>query len=200
MSKCTEELFLSDVENHVMTIIRDDGVNRHVRFGRPDTTDMRFDLITWPGYLCYCGDMGTFVFHRLEDMFTFFRKPKLVATERLYINTGYWGEKCEAVDSVDGIRKYCADSFSEVVNDILDRDEDMTDELRQAVEDEVLSYADDGECAARDAAESFEFNGESYFRDFWETTLTVKSYRFVWCCYALAWSVAKYDSEKLTAV
>lgn len=33
---CTEQSFLKDVANHQMTVIRDDGVNRHTRFKRPD--------------------------------------------------------------------------------------------------------------------------------------------------------------------
>ena len=31
--------------------------------------DGTFDIVTWPGYLCYSGDMGCFVFTRLPDMF-----------------------------------------------------------------------------------------------------------------------------------
>ena len=33
--QCTEERFLRDVANHEMTIIRDEGVNRHIRFKNP---------------------------------------------------------------------------------------------------------------------------------------------------------------------
>ena len=88
----SQEEFQKDVSQHGVTIIRDDGVNRHIRFKRPGTMCMHFDLITWPGYLCYCGDMGTYVFSRLEDMFEFFR------TDR-DINPGYWAEKLQAVDN-----------------------------------------------------------------------------------------------------
>lgn len=71
-----EQRFLNDVANHEMIIIRDDGVNRHVRFKRPNSSCMYFDLITWPGHLCYTGDMGSYVFRRLEDMFEFFRTDR----------------------------------------------------------------------------------------------------------------------------
>jgi len=43
----TEANFFKDVDRHVIEIIRDDGVNRHVRFRRPGTMCMHFDLITW---------------------------------------------------------------------------------------------------------------------------------------------------------
>lgn len=60
----TESTFLREVSQHSMTVIRDDGVNRHLRFRRPETNCMGFDLITWAGHLCYTGDMGTYVFSR----------------------------------------------------------------------------------------------------------------------------------------
>jgi len=72
----SEESFLRDVAEHAMLLIRDDGVSRHVRFAQPGTGCMHFDLITWPGYLCYTGDMGTYVFQRLTDMFEFFRTDR----------------------------------------------------------------------------------------------------------------------------
>ena len=70
---CTEARFLGDVDWHVMTVLRDDGVHRHIRLKRPDSGSYWFDLITWPGTLCIDGDCGTYVFRRLEDMFQFFR-------------------------------------------------------------------------------------------------------------------------------
>lgn len=52
MSDLTAHQFLHDVRNHQMTILRDEGVNRHIRFMKPGSSDMQFDLITWSGYLC----------------------------------------------------------------------------------------------------------------------------------------------------
>lgn len=91
-----EEEFLRDVSNHEMLIIRDDGLYRHIRFQRPDTSSMYFDLITWPNRLCYTGDMSTYVFSRIEDMFRFFRADRQRSTrddQRLEINLSYWAEK-----------------------------------------------------------------------------------------------------------
>ena len=58
--------FQHDIATHQVVILRDDGVYRHIRFKRPTTMCMHFDLVTWPGYLCYSGDMGCFVFSRLD--------------------------------------------------------------------------------------------------------------------------------------
>ena len=71
--KDIKQIFLNDVKDHQMTIVRDDNIGRHLRFSKPGTSCMSFDLITWPGYLCCTGDMGTYVFKRLPDMFEFFR-------------------------------------------------------------------------------------------------------------------------------
>ena len=76
MKTCTEQIFLRDISMHQMSVLRDDGVNRHIRFKTPGTNSMYFDIITWPGFLCYTGDMGTYVFRRLEDMFQFFRTDR----------------------------------------------------------------------------------------------------------------------------
>ena len=71
--ECTEQRFLDDVKNHQISIIKDDGLHRFIRFKRPDSTSYWFDLITWPEFLCISGDCGTYVFSRTEDMFKFFR-------------------------------------------------------------------------------------------------------------------------------
>jgi hypothetical protein len=203
----TDESFLRSVSGHVMTILEEDGVHRRIRFSKPGSTDMHFFLVTWPGYLCYCGDMGTFVFQRLDDMFAFFRSGRQAG--KLAINTGYWGEKCVAVDDVDGIREYSADSFRDVVKEWLaEQLEEFDDDgykgaLTEAVDGDLLAYADDGEAVARRAADDFEFiwNDKRFaFTDFWETTLTVKTNRFLWCCYAIAWGIQKYDEWKASEV
>jgi len=194
MAELTEKEFLQNVKDHQLQIVRDDGVYRHLLFAEPGTNNGSFELITWPGYLCYCGDMGTFVFSRLQDMFEFFRDQ----TDRggLSINTGYWGKKCEAVDKCDGIRTYSPEAFRQVVKEEFEESDFYHSvEILEALENDVLSYADDGEYEARRAAENFECAGFR-FHDFWERTLTVKSGRFVWCCYALAWGIQLYDQSK----
>jgi len=70
--QCKRERFLKDIKKHELKIIRDDGVYRHIRLKNPDSYAYNFDLITWPGYLCVTGDMGDWIFSRIEDMFNFF--------------------------------------------------------------------------------------------------------------------------------
>ncbi len=100
----TEERFLRDVAKHEMTIVMDNGIHRNVVFKNPDGSNMWFGLQTWPNNLCFYGDMGTFVFSRLPDMFTFFRKG--VDGDTIYINTRYWSEKITASDRNGGVEEF----------------------------------------------------------------------------------------------
>lgn len=219
MPLCTDARFLKDVARHEMKVVRDDGLYRHIRFKRPDTICMYFDLITWPGHLCYTGDMGTFVFTRLKDMFEFFRTDRnhmhLGDGMTLTINPGYWAEKLIAVDSNrrnGSATEFSEDKFRQVINEhrirwvrearedgSLDRDERR--ELWEAVEDEVLgALGDDGEQAAYIAARDFIWrrrHGERewMFHDLWDYDFTQYTRTFLWCCYALAWGIAKYDER-----
>ncbi len=191
------ERFLKDIATHKITILRDDGMNRHIRFKKPDTTDMYFDLITWPGHLCYTGDMGTFVFSRIEDMFQFFRKRE---GAELSVSLGYWSEKAIAHDRC-GIEKYSPEKFKNVVEEYfqdyyVDMKEAEYSALHERLVDEVLTHADDNEYDATRAAIDFEHEGEQVFSDFWETNLKEFTPRFVWCCYALQWGISVYDKVK----
>jgi len=210
--------FLRDVAQHEMHVLADDGVRRHIRFKKPDSIDMHFDLITWPGMLCYTGDMGTYVFQRLNDMFEFFR-----ANGRLdRIDHSYWAEKIEAADR-DAVKKHSHDKFVRQINDWVDQraegdkpDDDEPErlalwaaayaELRAEVESEVLC-ADDNEVRCFDAANNFMHEGDAWrafhgagakfeFTDFWEVDSTEYTHRFLWCCYALVWGIKKYDDAR----
>lgn len=207
----TETTFLKDVAKHQMTIIHEDGLHRHIRFRNPDSSDMFFDLITWPGALCYTGDMGTYVFRRLTDMFEFFRtnpKSPYLAAKRLTpgINLGYWAQKLEAVDRCAGLEEFNPEKFTRVVRAecvrwLVHCPKPDRRELLEAVKDDVLAYTDDGEDRARRAA--IDFNHETptqqfNFSDFWEHDLNEYTTRFTWCCYALAWGINQYDASKIT--
>jgi hypothetical protein len=192
MSDCTQESFLKDVATHKLTVLRDDGVNRHLQFKRPGTRCYQFDLITWPGYLCYCGDMGDYVFTRLHDMFEFFRTDRRDESGKLFINPRYWAEKITATDKSDGHEQFSPKRFEEVVESYL---EDASPELREEVENIVLSALDEGEYAAFEAIHEFEFEG-FHFQDFWDHNFKEHSHRFIWCCFALAWGIAQYDALK----
>lgn len=184
----TEQVFLKDVADLRVEVLRDDGMYRHIKFRRPRTTCMGFDLVTWPGYLCYSGDMGTFVFSRVPDMFEFFRDP---TPGNIIIHPQYWSEKVQAEDRPDGVEEYSPDRFREAIENWLDSME-ASAETREAAK-HVLAHADDGEYEARRAVSE---SSRPVFQDFWEARLHEYTYRFIWCCYALVWGIRQYDIKK----
>lgn len=210
----TETTFLKDVAKHQMTIIHEDGLHRHVRFRNPDSSNMFFDLITWPGALCYTGDMGTYVFRRLTDMFEFFRtnaKSPYLAKKGLTldINLSYWSEKLEAVDrnnTGNGYQEFSHKKFTQIIREqcvqwVVDCPKPDRRDLIEAVYDDVLAYAEDGQDRAFRAAIDFSHETPTQkfsFSDFWEHNMHEYTHRFVWCCYALAWGIKQYDESKTT--
>ena len=195
--------FTADIAGHQMQVIRDDGVHRHLRFKRANTMCMHFDLLTWPGYLCYTGDMGTYVFRRLEDMFQFFRRGEDRGLFR--IDLRYWAEKLEASDKGEGVREWSEKKFRAEVRDYFDQhtddEEDWSEQrkaaLWQEIDEQVCAAAEDSEHHAWVALWEFEHDGLR-FQD-WERDCKVWTHRFRWCCHALAWAIDAYDAQKAGA-
>ena len=201
MSEFVEQ-FERDVAKHVMEVIRDDGVHRHIRFRRPGTMCMHFDLLTWPGYLCYTGDMGTYVFRRLTDMFEFFRRSD--DDRRYRIDLRYWAEKVEAADGCDGVERFSADRFRADVKDYFECHTDDAEvwpaqrkaDLWAEIESDVLSEMDDiGEHGAWSAL--FHFSHDGFLFQDWERQCREYTHRFQWCCHALAWAINVYDHARV---
>lgn len=209
----TEESFLKDVDQHVMEVIHEEGVFRHLRFKKPGTVCMHFDLITWPGRLCYTGDMGTFVFSRTHDMLEFFR-PDAYAKAAPFkrIDRRYWAEKVDA-SGRDGTTEFSEERFNRAVLEHLvswirnHRDDTTKDERRDlwdAVMSEVIGAEGDSggyrkQCAAHDFFHQVNHGLKFFFRDFWEVNVEEFTHRFTWCCYAIRWAVMKYDESKAEA-
>jgi hypothetical protein len=217
----TEKVFLKDVANHEMTVLMDNGLYRHLKVKQPGTYNQWFDIVTWPGFLAYTGDMGGFVFTRIPDMFEFFRSNRYPRDGvKLGINPQYWSEKLAAVDrdgrrgggyqqfSADRLRKHVEEHISTWVEEFRsEHDEDSEEhavakkdfetQIREEIRTEVFLYLDDGEYEARRAVNDFQckIGNDTYnFQDSWEWDCDEYTLRFLWCCYALAWSIQQYDA------
>jgi len=192
--------FQETICEHHLTIVHDDGLHRHLRCARPQSSDRYFNITTWPDFLCISGDMGCYVFQRVEDMFKFFRN------EELAINPGYWQEKLQSGPSIapDEISKeWVEDKFRLEIKEWFDDvTEDWSEEDKaeawEEVESEVLSEADN-EWRAINAAMEFRFNDEELFQDFWEVDCKQWKTHYLWCCYAIVWAIQQYDSTKQAA-
>lgn len=88
--KAAPERFAKDTADHEMTVLRDDGLYRHLRFQCPEKSGYWFELLTAPGSLTFMGAGEAFVFRCTKDMFGFFRSN---STPKYPINPGYWDEK-----------------------------------------------------------------------------------------------------------
>lgn len=210
----TPETFLKDVADHQMQIIHEAGVYRHLRFHQPGTVCMHFDIITWPGRLCYTGDMGTFVFSRVHDMLEFFRPSDYAKVDPLNrIDRRYWAEKIDAQDRADGVKEFSEEKFSTAVMERLvewirnNRSKTSKEERRElweSVVQDVLGAEEDSggyrkQCAAHDFIHWIRPEMSFSFQDFWEANVQEYTHRFLWCCYALRWAVMKYDEAKAPA-
>ncbi len=184
--------FEKDVADHVLTVKHEAGLYRHLYFGKPGDGNMAFSVVTWPGWLCYSGDMGTYVFSRLPDMFAFFRRPE----GELSINPDYWAQKCEGADKVDGIRAYDPELFRAEVAEWLDAAE-ASPETREEVEALVLAHAEDGEVLAREAVCDFKAGDGFEFRDFHEADCRRFTFRFLWCLHAVVWGIRQWDAREV---
>lgn len=193
MKQCTEQRFLKDVSMHKMTVLRHDGVCRHLRFRKPGTGIEGFDLITWPGHLCVTGDMGTYVFARLEDMFEFFRTDRKQTNQgqTLFINLGYWAQKVLAEDRHGKIEEFDEEIARKKLLEEL-KEFGGTREERREIYDAVLRCFEDGEIEVKRAL-------MDHFPDSWEWNLTDYTYRFTWNCYAIAWGIQYYDDAMTCA-
>jgi len=175
---------------HKMTIVKNDDLHRHLKFKRSDgTINQWFEIVTWPNVLTIHGDMGTYVFSRLEDMFQFFREGK---DHR--INPSYWAEKVRATEN-RGLRCGHYD-FSERL-------------ARNAVAREVRYLRDSGASneVCRDFLESVSYDSldDHYLSvsewecegfsisDYWETNLQEHTYSFIWCLHAIVWGIRQFD-------
>jgi hypothetical protein len=208
-----KDQFLRHVAQHEMRVLHDQGVYRHLRFQQPGTTNLYFDIVTWPGFLAYTGDMGDYVFNRVEDMLTFFRGHRP--------NPQYWAEKCVSVSKHSPLEKFSETKFKSAIKEALEEHidarypaptvepdaepeprrkarETAIQELRDEVDEDVLSCLGDdmdGRAAIQAAVNFVDSQDRQPFGDIYENDFTEWTYRFLWCCEALPWAIALYDAR-----
>ncbi|SKT28760.1 hypothetical protein [Mycobacteroides abscessus] len=191
-----EQMLAISTRNHRMTILREEGLYRHIRFAEPGTGIWRFDLVTWPGHLVITGDLEDFHFARIEDMFEFFRNPVG------YINPQYWAEKLRGpVRSMS----FSQDVFKRLVYDHF-RDWCRWNDgphrpLWRAICNEVLldEYGEMGdETMAHYALTQFR-RGDFEFTDSWEWELKDYDFHFLVALHAIVWGINQYDAAKAAA-
>ena len=210
--EASKKRFDETTQNHQMRIWQDSGVHRHLRFKQPDTSDRWFEIVTWPGSLCIGGDMGTYVFSRVNDMFEFFRKGQ--------INPNYWSEKLESGAKFRGATEFSIDAFRNFVKDAVSTELDcmpsVTDEVINDIVDEIIADSD-VESYSEDVAEMVgalylqdcEFDSDDIYDwqhehiklrlenlEFSQGDMREYTFHFIWCLHAIVWAIEQYDKAK----
>ena len=200
MSEFTLERFKNDIKNHVLTVNLDQGVYRDITIGKPNTGDMRYNITTRPGYLVFTGDMGSFTFSRLEDMFNFFRGDR--------VNLDYWAEKLEAADSLDGYEHYCKDKAKKEMHDWLTGfignldidDEEFREKIIDATDAvKNIDYSDEHSFVEGVRDWDADTAGGMDLIDFFEVGVKSYTFRYIWCCHAIVHAIRLYDESKAVA-
>jgi len=198
--QCTKERFLNDVKDHELTIFKDEGIYRHIRLSRPGSSVYRFDLLTWPGYLCVTGDMGCWTFSRTEDMFEFFIMDETDFNKSNIINPHYWEEKIQSISRFGGpVKEFNEELFRENVKNIVERyyedNEEKKIECLEEVEDSIFRYIDDNHPAiVYDKLYYFEFEDFNFSSEF--PSSEVYTLYYIWILYAIVWGILEYNKAK----
>jgi len=198
--ECTREEFLNDVKDHQLNILLNNGVYRHLVIKKPGSSNHWFEIVTYPWKLVVSGDMGTWVFSRIEDMFCFFR------SDDGKINRSYWAEKLQngTHGCSDAAKVYDGDVYKQRIIDHLE-DYDLSDEHKELVLEELDTIDfDDGHGVYREIYDfSVDLSGSNHrsykrddlftFQDVWEIDMKTYSYHYLWCCHAIVYAIQKYD-------
>jgi hypothetical protein len=188
--------FLRNTAKHEMTVLKEDGLYRHLRFREPGTNVYGYDVITWPGYISLVGDIA--------DGYQFSREPDMLA----FIDSGqrpgeiyasYWAEKLVGRGRAD-VETYSENIFKRGVLELIE-DAFYTSDPEDAAEvvtlkatsiakakSELFPHAGD-EHEAREALDLFIFIGieqtEEKFSDTWELSFSGHDYHFILACHAM---------------
>lgn len=193
----TKEIFLKNVENHKMNILKDDNLYRHLYFSNPNDASYHFELITFPNRLIVTGDMGTYVFERKEDMFDFFRNPSLK------INEYYFAEKAIAEDTSSKIFNFSKDKAMAFLKEEFDgwlQEQNITDkeQIKEFTEEFKTEFLDN----CNDELEFYSLFStkldSGFSISFCEQNINEFNYHFIWCLYSIVWGINIYYSTKTT--
>ena len=201
MSQLTLEKFLKDVSGHEMQVIRDDGVYRHIRFSSPlKYSPVFFELVTWPGHLCYWSNMGTYMFSGFDDMLELFSS----------YNKYHWADYCAAEGLQSRAWEFDDEEFIKEVKGhyqewVDDHHRRITgvdaQELWREIETSVLSGGGkEMLSAAQRFSYAVDYSVEFTFNHLFEGTFERPTWRFEWCCQAIAWGLKQYDAYKASVV
>jgi len=190
--------FERNTADHELTVVRDDGLYRHLRCQAPGTWSYGFDIVTWPGYLFIGGDVDDFVFARIPDMFEFFGDGTKYSGG---INPSYWSEKLQGPRAIDQAERYSSERLRAQIREWcrerceeLDRAE--VEDLERAVAEKLLDREElADQTSALFLVRDFEHAGHQIYEpEEWD--LREYTQGFLWCCWAIVWAIEQYNADR----
>lgn len=166
------------------------GMYRHWLCGEPGNCNRHFNIVTWPGSLCYTGDMGDYLFQRTNDMVAFMRGSAM--------SYSYAAEKCVAHDG--RLKEFNEELFEEQLATRLaetESDDEMSlaqvTEAIDGIRDEYNNYSNPPD-AMKAMYESGLWDGSDI------PSCETYTYHFLWCLHAIKWFCDKVAETELAAV
>ena len=184
-----KERIINDLANHTITVKHHDGLYGHWRCQKPGEWNMGFDIITWPGSLCYTGDMGDYLFQRTADMIAFMRGSCM--------SYSYAAEKCVAHDG--RIKEWSEEQFDNVLAERLAESAEFT--VWRNGKSETMSV----EKAIADIKSEYEnYNSRHdadkamYESGLWDDMPRCEdwTFHFLWCLHALKWFCERVEQPQ----
>lgn len=186
---------VGDLKDHIITVRHVDGLYRHWRCQKPGDSNMAFDVITWPGSLCYTGDMGHYLFKRTDDMVAFMRGSCM--------SYGYAAEKCISHDG--RLKEWREEEFNRVLTERLAESKEVTvirhrskrtesvAEHIATIRQEYSNYSLRAD-AEKAMCESGLWDGGDM------PSCEVWSFHFLWCLHAIKWFCDNVDHCSKTEI
>lgn len=185
--------FQRETANHTMRVHRDDGLYRHIEFSNCGSSVYRFDLITWPGHLTVCGDMGTWTFSRTADMFEFF------GGKDGRINPGYWGEKLQSGAGgrgADICMEFDEESFKSGLREWLAEYQEEHDDVA-AIATAINEICEGDYSNEHQACQAiYDSDLPSSYELMEGLTMKRYSHHYLWILHAIVWGIQQYSSSK----
>lgn len=170
----------TDLAKHQITQIHAKGVYGHWKCQEPGTWINGFNIVTWPGSLCYTGDMGEYLFQkRGTDMIAFMRGSAM--------SYSYAAEKCTA-HGRDEISEFRKEVFNEILEDELREYPDS----KEKIDDIRASYSchDENPYIARQAM---------YESNLWDCEVPdceEYTFHFLFALHAIKWFCDKVERKE----
>ncbi|OOF58290.1 hypothetical protein [Rodentibacter genomosp. 2] len=187
--------FLESIQKHQLTVIENSENVKIFRFADPNTISLSCTIIYAANTCTITGDMGHFLFGRVQNAYNFFLNNPAV------FSFGYVSEKVLAQDTSVGLYYFDGDLAEKSIKEIISDYREETDEERNLEKLNLL------ENTLQNVDWSKQFEVDSWFYNnangelshLFDDTYTGKFERltnyFIWCVQAIIYATRLFEQE-----